>query len=73
MEAYIDDIVVKSKFSSNHLDNLGRVFDGLLQYKLHLNAEKCAFEVSSGKFLSFVVSRRGIEADPKQITVVQNL
>lgn len=73
MEAYIDDMVVKSKFGSEHLDNLGRVFDVLLQYKLRLNAEKCAFEVSSGKFLGFMVSRRGIEADSKQIIVVQNL
>lgn len=36
MEAYIDDMVVKCKFSLDHLHNLGRVFDVLLQYKLHL-------------------------------------
>lgn len=73
MEAYIDNMVVKSKLSSEHLDNLGRTFDVLLEYKLRLNVEKCAFGVSSGKFLGYIVSRRGIEADPKQLTAVQNL
>lgn len=57
MKAYIDDMVVKSKLSSEHLDNLGHVFDVLLEYKLRLNAEKCAFGVSSGKFLGYMVSR----------------
>lgn len=73
MEAYIDDMVVKSKLSSDHLDNLGQAFNVLLEYKLRLNAEKCTLGVSFGKFLRFIVSRRGIEADPKQLTAVQNL
>ncbi|XP_058180145.1 uncharacterized protein LOC131298686 [Rhododendron vialii] len=73
MEAYIDDMVVKSRFSQDHPDDLGRTFDVLLKYKLRLNAEKCAFGVSSGKLLGFIVSRHGIEADPKQLAVVQNL
>lgn len=63
-------MVVKSKLSSAHLDNLGQVFDVLLEYKLCLNGEKCAFGVSSGKFLRYIVSRLGIEADPKQLTTV---
>ncbi|XP_058217376.1 uncharacterized protein LOC131328449 [Rhododendron vialii] len=42
-------------------------------FLLRLNAEKCAFGVSLGKFLGYIVSRRGIEANPTQILAVQNL
>ncbi|XP_058222964.1 uncharacterized protein LOC131332683 [Rhododendron vialii] len=72
-EAYIDDLVCKSIFARDHLQDLGEVFAVLKRRKLRLNAEKCAFGVSSGKFLGYIVSRQGIEADPTQIFAVQNL
>lgn len=58
MEACIDDMVVKSRESSNHLTDLKEVFEVLKQHKLRLNAEKCAFGVSSGKFLGHLVTQR---------------
>ncbi|XP_058218306.1 uncharacterized protein LOC131329231 [Rhododendron vialii] len=73
LEAYIDDMVCKSKYARDYLRHLGEVFAVLKQHKLRLNAEKCAFDVGSGKFLGYMVSRRGIEADPTQLTVVQNI
>jgi hypothetical protein len=73
MEIYIDDMVVKSKLSQNHFKDLTETFRTLRLHKLRLNASKCVFEVGSGKFLGFMVSHRGIEVNPDQIKVVQDL
>lgn len=72
MEACVDDLVVKSRETSDHLDDLHEVFSILKKHKLRLNAEKCAFGVESGKFLGHLVTRRGIEADPNQILAIQS-
>lgn len=73
MEAYIDDMVVKSIKAENHLAHLAKAFAILKKFKLRLNAEKCPFGVDSGKFLGYLVTRRGIEANPNQIAAVQQL
>ncbi|XXG51512.1 hypothetical protein AAC387_Pa03g0060 [Persea americana] len=73
VEVYIDDMVVKSKRSQDHLTDLRQIFDILHQFQLKLNASKCAFGVGSGKFLGSLVTRRGIEANPDQITAIQEL
>jgi len=51
MEAYIDDMVVKSKQTKEHLKDLSEVFGVLRKHRLRLNASKCAFVVGLGKFL----------------------
>ena len=56
MEAYIDDMVVKSKDENDHLKDLGEMSEILKKHKLRLNASKCAFGVGSGKFLGFLVT-----------------
>ena len=73
MEVYIDDMVVKSRNAEDHLHHLAEVFEVLKKHKLRLNADKCIFGVSSGKFLGFLVTSRGIEDDPNQITAVASL
>ncbi|KAJ8632913.1 hypothetical protein MRB53_026249 [Persea americana] len=73
VEVYIDDMVIKSKKSQDHLTDLRQIFGILHQYQLKLNASKCAFGVGSGKFLGSLVTRRGIEANPDQITAIQEL
>jgi ribonuclease HI len=73
MEIYIDDMVVKSKLSQNHLEDLTETFRILRLHKLKLNASKCVFRVGSGKFLGFMVSHRGIEINPDQIKAIQEL
>uniref|UniRef100_A0A2N9IX95 Uncharacterized protein n=1 Tax=Fagus sylvatica TaxID=28930 RepID=A0A2N9IX95_FAGSY len=73
MEIYIDDMVVKSRLSQNHLKDLTETFRVLRLHKLRLNASKCVFGVGSGKFLGFMVSHRGIEVNPDQIKVIQEL
>ena len=64
MEVYVDDMLVKSVQHTDHLQHLDKAFDLLRQYKVKLNSEKCIFGVTSGKFLGYLVTRQGIEADP---------
>ena len=63
MEVYIDDILVKSIKSKLHITHLAETFQVLRSYNMKLNPTKCAFGVSVGKFLSFKVNNRGIEAN----------
>ena len=64
VEVFIDDMVVKSIFAEDHLDDLRAVFNILRRHSLKLNASKCAFGVGSEKFLGFMVTQQGIEANP---------
>ena len=64
IEVYIDDIVVKSKVVSEHVGNLGNIFEILRKHKLRLNASKCSFGMGSGKFLGYMVTNRRIEVNP---------
>ena len=59
----MDDIVVKSKKREKHVQVLKKVFERCRTFKLRMNPLKCAFGVSSGKFLGFLVHRRGIDVD----------
>ena len=73
MEAYIDDMVVKSKAARDHLIDLAETFKTLWKHHLKLNASKCAFRVSSVKFLVYLVTHRGIEVNLDQIVALQCL
>ncbi|GFS36997.1 hypothetical protein Acr_00g0049130 [Actinidia rufa] len=67
MEVYIDDMLVKSLHAQNHIAHFEEAFDILRQHRMMLNPSKCIFGVSSGKFLGFLVTKRGIEVNPDQI------
>ena len=73
IEIYVDDMVVKSKVVSEHLGDLGDIFDVLRRHKLRLNASKCSFGVGSGKFLGYMVTHRVIEVNPNQIKAINDL
>ena len=73
MEVYVDDMITKSKEPMNHVKHLEETFELLRKYQMKLNPEKCAFRVSSSKFLGFLVSHRGIEANPEKIRVVTEM
>ena len=73
IEVYIDDMVVKSKLVSDHLRDLGDIFEILRKFRLRLNASKCSFGVGSGKFLGYMVTHRGIEINPDQIRAIHSL
>ena len=64
MEVYIDNMLIKSKEHLDHMNHMQETFELLRTYRMKLNPLKCAFEVSSGKFLGFMVTQRGIEANP---------
>ena len=67
VQVYIDDMLVKSRREDDHLDNLRETFDILRSYNMKLNPSKCAFGVTAGKFLGFMMSQRGIEVNPDKI------
>ena len=74
MEVYIDDMLVKSKQRPDKASHLQQTFDLLREYGMKLNPLKCAFGVSAYRFLGFMVTQRGIEANPTQLkTIMQSL
>jgi hypothetical protein len=73
VEAYIDDIVVKSEKRGDLLDDLKETFDNLRKFKMMLNPKKCVFGVSSGKLLGYMVSSRGIDVNPKKVEAIEKL
>ena len=73
IEIYIDNMVVKSKVESEHVNDLGNIFAILRKHKLRLNASKCSFGVGFGKFLGYMVTHHRIEFNPDQIKAINNL
>ena len=73
MEVYINDMLVKSTTTELHIAHLSKAFQILREYNMKLNPAKCAFGVSAGKFLGFIVNNRGIEANPDKIKVVLDI
>jgi hypothetical protein len=71
IEIYVDDIVVKTKRGSTLVEDLTLVFDKLRATHTKLNPEKCVFGVSAGKLLGFLVSHRGIEANPEKFKAIE--
>ncbi|GKV48818.1 hypothetical protein SLEP1_g55610 [Rubroshorea leprosula] len=73
LEVYVDDIVVKSLKAEDHLTDLEETFNNLRKNRMRLNPAKCIFGVEFGKFLGFMVSRRGIEVNPEKIKAVAEM
>ena len=67
MEAYVDDMMVKSTSMADHVNDLQETFATLREHNMRLNPSKCDFGVSSGKFLSFIISQRRIKANIEKI------
>nr|AAM19047.1 putative retrotransposon [Oryza sativa Japonica Group] len=72
LEIYIDDIVVKSDGMEGHIADLRLAFERMRQYGLKMNPLKCAFGVSAGRFLGFMVHERGVEIYPKKIEKIRD-
>ena len=73
MEVYIDDMLVKSVKVELHITHLVEAFQVLKSYNMKLNPAKCAFGVSAGKFLGFIVNSRGIKTNPDKIKAVHDM
>jgi hypothetical protein len=71
IEVYADDIIVKIKTQASLLDNLTVVFDRLHSTRTKLNPNKCVFRVTSSKLLGFLVSHRGIKANPEKMKTIE--
>ena len=73
MEIYIDDILMKNTKATLHISDLTEAFDALRKHRMKLNPTKCIFGVISKKFLNFIVTKRGIEANPEKIKMVLDI
>ena len=70
VEVYIGDIVVKNKTKGEHALYLEKTFRLMRAYNMKLNPAKCAFGVSAGKFIRFMVTQRGIKLNSNQIKAI---
>ena len=70
VQVYVDDMLVKSRREEDHLKDLRETFNTLCSYNMKLNPGKCAFRVTTGKFLGFIVSQMGIKANLDKIRAI---
>jgi ribonuclease HI len=70
LEVYIDDLVAKTKEGNSHADDLEEILSQVRRYRIRLNPAKCSFGVQAGKFLGFLLTRRGIEANPEKCQAI---
>jgi hypothetical protein len=73
VEAYIDDIVVKTRKADDLANDLRVAFDCLQANGVKLNPEKCVFGVPRGMLLGYIVSQRGIEPNPEKVTALEQM
>jgi hypothetical protein len=73
VEAYVDDIVIKTRNSDDLIADLEETFRSVRRFRWKLNPTKCIFGVPSGKFLGFTISNRGIEANPLKIAAITDM
>ncbi|CAA0829049.1 Unknown protein, partial [Striga hermonthica] len=70
MEVYVDDMMVKIKKEADHTSDLRETFQTLRRYGMKLNPAKCSFGVKAGKYLGYMVTKRGIEVNPEKVRAV---
>jgi hypothetical protein len=73
IQVYIDDVVITTRKEDSLISDLKETFDNLDRYKLKLNPTKCSFGVSVGQLGGFLVSARGIEANPEKIQAILSM
>jgi len=70
VQVYVDDMVVTSEREDQHKADLGELFATLARYNIKLNPYKCVFGVEVGKFVGFLLTERGIEANPDKCATI---
>ncbi|GJV96071.1 reverse transcriptase domain-containing protein [Tanacetum coccineum] len=73
LEAYVDDMVIKSKDEKDLLADIAKIFKNLKAINIKLNPKKCSFGVEEGKFLGYMVTSEGIRANPKKTKAISDL
>ena len=70
VHVYVDDIIIKTKERSTLMEDISETFANLRRYQMKLNPAKCTFGVPAGRLLGYLVSARGIEANPNKIAAI---
>jgi hypothetical protein len=73
IQAYVDDLIVKSSSRANHINDLAETFANMRRAGLKLNPEKCVFGVTKGKILGCLISSKRIEANPDKIKAIREM
>jgi len=73
VECYVDDIVVKSHNKNDHLRDLKIIFDIMRAHQLKMNPIKSFLGVSSGKFLGFIITSKGIHLEPDKVKAIRSM
>jgi hypothetical protein len=73
VEAYVDDVVIKTRKSSTLIDDLEETFACLREYRWKLNPNKCVFGIPSSKLLDFIISHHGIEVNPEKVSAITSM
>lgn len=66
LEIYVDAIMIKTEEAHNHADDLDDILQSVRKYDIRLNPAKISFEMQIGKFLGFMLKRRGIKSNPNK-------
>ena len=70
VQAYVDDMVITSEEKDQHIVDLEELFTTIVKYNLKLNPKKCVFRMEVGKFVGFLLTERGIEANPDKCATI---
>ncbi|GKC52841.1 reverse transcriptase domain-containing protein [Tanacetum coccineum] len=73
LEAYVDDMLIKSRDEKMLLADISETFDNLKKINMKLNPKKCSFGVEEGKFLGYIVTSEGIRANPRKTSALADL
>ncbi|GKA83833.1 reverse transcriptase domain-containing protein [Tanacetum coccineum] len=73
LEAYVDDMVIKSKTEHDMIMDIAETFDNLQKINMKLNPMKCSFGLAEGKFLGYMVTSKGIRANPKKTKAIADM
>jgi len=70
LQAYVDDMVVTSQVKDQHVVDLEELFTTIAKYRLKLNPEMYVLGVEAGKFMGFLLTESGMEANPEKCTSI---
>ncbi|KAK9064300.1 hypothetical protein SSX86_015680 [Deinandra increscens subsp. villosa] len=73
MEAYVDDLVIKSHTEADMLRDIEETFGRLREVNMKLNPAKCSFGMKQGKFLGHIVVGKDIIANPDKVQAIRQM
>jgi hypothetical protein len=73
MEAYVDDVVIKTHEDEGLISDLAETFDNLRKFKMKMNPDKCTFGEPSGKLLGYMVSCHGIDPNLEKVMAITKM